>query len=163
MNKTLINKLTIPAAVLGMALAVPAFAQTGVPHSVDSTTNPNAENATNPDAKVPPQAPGAAVGDNQPAVPADNSPAAASDSGGGSNSLTTALKDTDITAKVKYGLHENDATSGSDIHVTTDNGVVTLTGEVTKRREAREAVKVTRQTEGVRQVVNQLEVMPHNG
>jgi hyperosmotically inducible protein len=163
MKIPLMRKLTIPAAILGMALAVPAFAQTGVPHSADNTTNPNAENATNPDAQVPPQSPGTAVGDNQPAVPADNSPAASNGSGSGSNSLTAALKDTDITAKVKYALHENDATSGSDIHVTTANGVVTLTGQVAKRREAREAIKVSKQTEGVRQVVNQLEVMPHNG
>lgn len=163
MKKRFINQLTIPAAMLGLALAAPAFAQTGIPHSADNTTNPNAENATNPDAQVPPQAPGTAVGSNQPAIPAQNSPATANDSGGDSNSLTTALKDTDITAKVKYALHENDATSGSDIHVTTANGVATLTGQVGKRHEAREAVKVTKATEGVRQVVNQLEVMPHNG
>ena len=163
MKKTLINRLAIPAAMLGMALAVPAFAQTGVPHSADNTTNPNAANATNPDAQVPPQAPGTAVGNNQPAVPADNSPAASNDSSGGSNSLTTALKDTDITAKVKYALHENNATSGSDIHVSTSDGIVTLSGQVAKRHEAHEAVKVAKATEGVRQVVNQLEIMPHNG
>jgi hypothetical protein len=159
MKKTLINKLTIPAALFSIALAFPAFAQTGEPQSANNTTNPNAENATNPDAQVPPPAPGTAVGTNQPVVPAQDD--AAHDSSG--NSLTTALKDTDITAKVKYALHENDATSGSDIHVTTTDGVVTLTGQVNKRHEAREAVKVTQATEGVRQVVNQLEVVPHNG
>ena len=163
MSKRVINQLTIPAALLGLVIACPVFAQTGIPHSADNTTNPNAENATNPDAQVPPQAPGTAVGSNQPAIPPEHSPASA-ESTGSSNSLTTALKDTDITAKVKYALHENDATSGNDIHVSTANGVVTLSGQVNKRHAATEAVKLTKSTEGVREVVNQLEVAPsHNG
>lgn len=161
MKKIVGNKLIIPAAILGVAMAFPAFAQTGMPHSTDSTTNPNAQNATNPDAQTPPQAPGTAVGNNQPAAPAQDSAEAGSDTTGGTgNGLTTALKDTDITAKVKYALHENDETSGNDIHVTTSNGVVTLSGQVNKRRAATEAVKVTKHTEGVREVVNQIEVMP---
>jgi osmotically-inducible protein OsmY len=59
---------------------------------------------------------------------------------------------------VKYALHENNATSGTDIHVTTNNGVVTLSGQVRKHRQALEAAKVARSTEGVRDVVNQIEV-----
>jgi BON domain len=154
MKSKLRNSLIIPAAILSTMLAVPAFAQTGVPHSTDNTTNPNAQNATNPDAQVPPQAPGTAVGDAQPAVPAHQSDA----NGGSSSGFTTALKDTDITAKVMYGLHENDATSGADIHVTTNNGVVTLYGKVQKHHQAMEAVKVAQSTGGVREVVNQLAV-----
>jgi hypothetical protein len=157
MKSKLRNSLIIPAAILSTMLAVPAFAQTGVPHSTDNTTNPNAQNATNPDAQVPPQAPGTAVGDAQPAVPAHQS----DPNGGSSSGFTTALKDTDITAKVMYGLHENDATSGADIHVTTNNGVVTLYGKVQKHHQAMEAVKVAQSTEGVREVVNQLAVS-HN-
>ncbi|MGA2411606.1 MAG: BON domain-containing protein [Candidatus Binataceae bacterium] len=149
------SKFTIPVVLFSVALAVPALAQTGVPHSVDNTTNPNAQNATNPDAQVPPAAPGTAVGNNQPAIPAQGSDASPN---GSSSSFTNALKDTDITAKVKYALHENNATSGSDIHVTTDNGVVTLTGQVQKKHEAMVAAKLARTTAGVREVVNQLEV-----
>jgi hyperosmotically inducible periplasmic protein len=157
MKKQLRNKLIIPAAILSTMLAVPVFAQTGVPHSVDNTTNPNAENATNPDAQVPPAAPGTAVGNAQPAIPAHQADADSAN-GGSSTNLTTVLKDTDITAKVKYGLHENDATSGSEIHVTTVNGVVVLSGQVQKKHQAMEAVKVAKSTEGVREVVNQIEV-----
>ncbi|HUN57823.1 MAG TPA: BON domain-containing protein [Candidatus Binataceae bacterium] len=157
MKSKLRNSLIIPAAVLSTMLAIPAFAQTGMPHSADNTTNPNAQNATNPDAQVPPQAPGTAVGGAQPAAPADqadsNNP-----STGSSNSFTTAVKDTDITAKVMYGLHENDATSGADIHVTTNNGIVTLYGRVKKHHQAMEAVNVAKSTAGVREVVNQLAV-----
>jgi hyperosmotically inducible protein len=143
-------------------LALPALAQTGVPHSTSNTTNPNAQNATNPDAQVPPQAPGTTAGNAQPAIPApqSNTDTAAN---GGSNSFTTALKDTDITAKVKYALHEDNTTSGANIHVTTNNGVVTLTGQVQKHREAAEAVKAAKSTEGVRDVVNQIEVRNANG
>jgi hypothetical protein len=151
------NGLIIPAAILSTMLAVPAFAQTGVPHSADNTTNPNAQNATNPDAQVPPQAPGTAVGDGQPAIPAHQSDSNNA-SGGSSNNFTTALKDTDITAKVMYALHENNATSGADIHVTTNNGVVTLHGQVQKHHQAMAAVKLARSTEGVREVVNRLAV-----
>jgi hypothetical protein len=151
------NSLIIPAAILSTMLAVPAFAQTGVPQSTDNTTNPNAQNATNPDAQVPPQAPGTAAGGGQPAIPANQSDNSNANSGS-NNSFTTALKDTDITAKVMYGLHENDATSGADIHVTTSNGVVTLYGKVQKDHQAMEAVKVAQSTEGVREVVNQLAV-----
>jgi hyperosmotically inducible protein len=162
MKKPVYKKITIPAAILSAAIAFPAFAQTGTPHSASNTTNPNAENATNPDAQVPPQALGTATGNNQPAVPAQDN-AGSSSASGSSNSLSTALKDTDITAKVKYALHENNATSDSDIHVSTSNGVVTLTGQVAKRHQAVEAEKVAGRTDGVRQVVNQLEVAPKNG
>jgi osmotically-inducible protein OsmY len=47
---------------------------------------------------------------------------------GGSSSVANAVRDTDITVKIKRALYVDAATSGSDIHVTTDNGVVTLTG-----------------------------------
>jgi hypothetical protein len=157
MKSRLRNSLIIPAAILSTMLAVPAFAQTGIPHSTDNTTNPNAQNATNPDAQVPPQAPGTSVGNGQPAIPAQQSDSNNAN-GGSSNSFTTALKDTDITAKVMYALHEDNATSGTDIHVTTNNGVVTLYGKVQKDHQAMEAVKVAQSTEGVREVVNQLAI-----
>jgi BON domain len=160
MKRNLIKRLSIPAAILGTAiLAAPAFAQMGTPHSTSNTTNPNAQNATNPDAQVPPQAPGTAVGTNQPAVPASDNSSTANDTG--NNKVTNAIKDTDITAKVKYALHENDETSGKDIHVTTSNGIVTLTGEVNGRQEARAATRVTKHTEGVREVINNLHIARH--
>jgi hypothetical protein len=76
MLKPILNKVSTPMILLGLALAAPAFAQTGVPHSIENTTNPNAQNATNLDAQVPPAAPGTAVGGAQPAVPQQGSDAA---------------------------------------------------------------------------------------
>jgi hyperosmotically inducible protein len=134
----------------------PAFGQTGIPHSADNTTNPNAENATNPDAQVPPIAPGTAVGNNQPTIPAERS-SVGSPTDGGAN-FTNAVEDTDITAKVKYALHEDAATRDGDIHVTTDNGIVTLTGRVQLHRQAMKAARIARTASGVREVVNELKV-----
>jgi hyperosmotically inducible periplasmic protein len=156
MLKLVHKKMTILTIPLGAALAMPVFGQTGVPHSADNTTNPNAQNATNPDAQVPPAAPGTAVGNDQPAIPAQESSAGAASNG--SSSFTNAVKDTDITAKVKYALHEDAVTSGSDIHVTTNNGVVKLTGRVRRHRQATKAARIARTTAGVREVVNELEV-----
>jgi hyperosmotically inducible periplasmic protein len=151
------HKIVAPLSLIliGTALSLPAFGQTGVPHSVENTTNPNAQNATNPDAAVPPSAPGTAVGSNQPAIPASGSSVTAASSG---STLVNAAKDTAITAKIKRALLADAVTSGNDIHVTTDNGVVTLTGEVHVNREASEATRIARTTSGVREVVNQLVV-----
>jgi len=157
MKNRLRNILIIPAAILSAMLAVSAFAQNGVPQSSDNTANPNAQNATNSNVQVPSQAPGSAVGNGQPAMPTqqlDSNNA----NGGSGNSVVTALKDTDITAKVMFALHEDDATSRADIHVTTSNGVVTLYGNVQQDHQAIEAVKVAQNTSGVREVVNQLAV-----
>jgi hypothetical protein len=62
MLKHMRHKVILSMVLIGAAFSMPVFGQTGVPHSVDNTTNPNAQNATNPDAAVPPIAPGAAVG-----------------------------------------------------------------------------------------------------
>ncbi len=60
----------------------------------------------------------------------------------------TAVKDTDITAKVKIALHNDKLTKGQDIHVDTHDGVVTLTGYAPDAAAAR-AVHVARETTGV--------------
>jgi osmotically-inducible protein OsmY len=60
----------------------------------------------------------------------------------------TAVKDTDITTKVKLALHNDKLTKGQDIHVETTEGVVTLTGH-TSPAVAHQAVRLTRATTGV--------------
>jgi osmotically-inducible protein OsmY len=60
----------------------------------------------------------------------------------------TAVKDTDITAKVKMALHDDKVTKGQDIHVETTEGVVTLTGH-TLESIAHRAVTIARDTNGV--------------
>ncbi len=70
----------------------------------------------------------------------------------------TAVKDTDVTAKVKTSLHDDSLTKGRDIHVTTVNGVVTLRGDVASSAISARAGKVAAETSGVRRVRNELHV-----
>jgi hypothetical protein len=56
MPKAILTKVTIAMIFLGLTLAVPAVAQTGIAYLVEYATNLNTKNATNPDAQVPPTA-----------------------------------------------------------------------------------------------------------
>jgi hyperosmotically inducible periplasmic protein len=69
----------------------------------------------------------------------------------------TAVKDTDITAKVKMELHSDKLTKGQDIHVKTVEGIVTLSGHA-PAAVANRAVHVARETTGVVGVNNDLRV-----
>ncbi len=72
--------------------------------------------------------------------------------------VSTAISDTGITAKVKTKFMGEDALKGSDISVTTANGVVSLTGTVKSSAGRDRAESLTREVDGVRNVDNQLEV-----
>jgi osmotically-inducible protein OsmY len=67
----------------------------------------------------------------------------------------TAVKDTDITAKVKMALHYDQLTKDRDIHVDTHDSVVTLTGYAPEDA-ARQAVHLARNTTGVARVNNDI-------
>ncbi|HET6655913.1 MAG TPA: BON domain-containing protein [Gammaproteobacteria bacterium] len=70
----------------------------------------------------------------------------------------TATSDTAITAAVKSKLLANSSTSGMDIHVETNHGVVTLSGTVTTDAEKSLAERIARNTNGVTDVTNNIEV-----
>lgn len=70
----------------------------------------------------------------------------------------TAIKDTDVTSKVKLALHDDAVTKGKDIHVTTVAGIVTLRGRVSSSAVSERAEKVARDTTGVKGVRNHLRV-----
>jgi osmotically-inducible protein OsmY len=70
----------------------------------------------------------------------------------------TAVRDTSITAKVKESLHKDEATKGQDIHVSTTAGVVTLKGNVPSRATVTRAKELTEGTNGVKSVNNELAV-----
>ena len=148
------NMVILLLVLVGAALSMPTFGQTGIRHSVDNTTNPNTQNATNSDAAVPPTVPGATEGFGQPAIP-DVGPSMTTVTGG-SSGVAYAVGDPEITVKIKRALYVDGATSGNEIHVTTDDGVVTLTGQVHAQHEALEAARIAQITPGVRAVVNQL-------
>jgi hypothetical protein len=136
MKNTFGLRIVVPALVLGMAVAAPIFAQedTNVPASQSMHQAGNsAENA-------------------------------ASDTGQAIKhayqGTVTAISDTAITAKVKTALHENKLTKGSDIHVDTVAGVVTLKGTVPSAHTAATAQRVAQQTNGVKEVRNELTMGP---
>jgi hyperosmotically inducible periplasmic protein len=64
--------------------------------------------------------------------------------------------DTTITTAVKNKLTADPTTSAAKIDVDTSNGVVTLSGKVPTAAEKSEAERIARNTQGVRQVVNNI-------
>ena len=71
----------------------------------------------------------------------------------------TALRDTEITAKVKAALHRDSATHPYDIDVTTMAGVVTLDGKIPSHDVAMRAKQLAMETEGVRRVRDRMVII----
>lgn len=69
-----------------------------------------------------------------------------------------AVADSTITAHVKARLAANQGLSSFDIHVSTTDGVVHLTGKVGSEAAKKLAGQVASKTDKVRIVVNELEV-----
>ena len=103
-------------------------------------------------AQVNPNAPPAPQSMHQPA-PAVDAPQAA-------KKTVTALSDLKTTAKVKAALMGDKLTAHSHIHVGTAAGVVTLSGNVLSPYVAARAEQLAKQTEGVKEVVNNLKLSP---
>jgi hyperosmotically inducible protein len=80
-----------------------------------------------------------------------------------SDSVGAAISDTDVTAKVKMKLAGEKGLKGSDISVTTTNGVVTLTGSATGSASKSEAEDLTKQVQGVKDVDNELKTPSSSG
>ena len=68
------------------------------------------------------------------------------------------VKDTGITTKIKTALDTNPITKSYTIHVDTDNGIVTLSGDVPNSSVSSEAARIARNTEHVKSVRNDLKV-----
>lgn len=69
-----------------------------------------------------------------------------------------ATSDAAITAAVKSKLIGDGKTPGLDIDVDTDDGVVTLEGEVATAAQRATALRLTRETKGVKRVVDKMTV-----
>jgi hyperosmotically inducible periplasmic protein len=69
-----------------------------------------------------------------------------------------ALSNANITAKVKSRLAQDPAINALYVNVDTDQGRVTLSGKVALPEQKAEAEKVARETDGVKDVVNQIQV-----
>jgi osmotically-inducible protein OsmY len=71
---------------------------------------------------------------------------------------STQADDALITAKVKSKLAADPEVSAMNLNVSTSEGEVTLTGRVKTENARREAVKLARDTEGVKDVRDLIEV-----
>jgi hyperosmotically inducible periplasmic protein len=72
----------------------------------------------------------------------------------GKSTAGTVLDDSVVTVKVKSALMTDQATRGTEIAVTTNKGVVQLSGFVDSADEQARATSVARTVEGVQSVVN---------
>jgi hyperosmotically inducible periplasmic protein len=68
------------------------------------------------------------------------------------------MGDSAATAKVKSALLEEKSLKSTDISVETNHGVVTLSGFVTSQAEAKTAVEITSNIEGVKSVSDKLHI-----
>jgi osmotically-inducible protein OsmY len=76
-----------------------------------------------------------------------------------SDSNSNQPSDWEITTKVKANIMSADLSASARlVSVTTNNGVVTLTGTVASREEARKIVEIAKGIRGVKRVDNQLTV-----
>ncbi|MHB1655750.1 MAG: BON domain-containing protein [Burkholderiales bacterium] len=79
-----------------------------------------------------------------------------SSSAGMSQSAATNTSDADITAHVQTKLKKTHALGKSHIHVTTTDGIVTLTGKASSSSAKTEAERVAKSVDGVKDVRNKL-------
>lgn len=73
-----------------------------------------------------------------------------------------AVTDSAITTKIKGQLAADQGLSGFDIHVETNNGVVTLSGTVDTQAQRDNAEKIARTTDGVKGVTDNIKVAPES-
>ncbi len=68
------------------------------------------------------------------------------------------LSDAALTTKIKSKMSLDDHVEAGNIHVSTNEGVVTLTGNVRSSAERTRAVTLARDTKGVTSVIDHLQV-----
>ncbi len=142
-------RLIVPAALFGMVLAMPAFAQEMAPANANYNGAPA---STDPNAPASQQM--RAAGRDMKGAGEDTA-AAAKDTFHGT---TRAVKDTTITAEVKEALMQDSEIKSSKIRVRTSAGIVTLKGNVASPDMAARAAQIAQQKEGVKSVDNRLMV-----
>ena len=74
----------------------------------------------------------------------------------GSEGVTEAVTDSAVTTKLKAELLADETLRHADVSVTTNNGVVTLSGTVPSEAARHRAVQMARDASGVRRVEDQL-------
>jgi len=72
------------------------------------------------------------------------------------------VADSAITTQIKAQLASDEGLSGSDIHVETSDGVVTLSGTVASTALRNRAGQIASATDGVKKVTNDIKVAPQD-
>lgn len=100
--------------------------------------------------------------DHKPASAADHFKRGADEMAQGAQQVATQVKatasDAAITTRVKANLAANQGLASFSIHVSTTNGIVTLSGQVDSDAARKLAAQVASKTEGVRVVVNEIAI-----
>lgn len=68
------------------------------------------------------------------------------------------ISDATITSKIKAKYFKEDALQAMDIHVTTENGKVKLSGEVFSSEDIAYAIDIAKNTDGVKLVESKLKI-----
>lgn len=74
------------------------------------------------------------------------------------NRAAEVLSDAALTAKIKSKMALDDTVKAADIHVTSKDGDVTLSGYVHSERERDRVLALARETNGVRRVTDRLQI-----
>jgi len=80
------------------------------------------------------------------------------DASGKKENVKEHVSDAAITSKIKAEFAKDKLVSATKIHVDTDNGVVKLTGHAKNQAEADKAVSLAKNTKGVADVKNDLQI-----
>jgi hypothetical protein len=67
-----------------------------------------------------------------------------------------APNDTAITAAIKSAMQQDELLAGTSVTVVSEQGIVTLSGQLSSARAANRAFSVARNTDGVRRVISNL-------
>jgi hyperosmotically inducible protein len=112
-----------------------------------------------PDTAPPPAAPAPAPDTSATTPPAGGADTSAAPSTSDmANNAANAADDTVITAKVKAALLADTEVKGLDIKVETNQGNVSLSGTVSSQAQIDNALRITRNIEGVKNVDNKMTV-----
>jgi hypothetical protein len=146
--------ITAPALMVSL-LALPAFAQSD---SYNNNTTPPADTAAAPENS---NTTTTTSTGNSVSTSAENAAnTAATDTEQAYHTVKRDVKDVALEARVKAMLHEDKYTRGTDVHVTANRGIVTLTGQVPSERTARHARQIVASVYGVKAVYNELRYPP---
>ena len=69
-----------------------------------------------------------------------------------------AIEDGRLTTKIKAKMTLDDSVKALDLNVDTKDGVVTVKGKVRSEAERQRALALARETDGVKQVIDQLQI-----